>query len=173
MAINPVELKQRQIPRSFVGGYNREAVDRLLDEIVTSCELILAERTEMAERNEQLTADLSHSVELEGTLRSTLISAERAAQVHRERALQEADLILDEARTKARQLTRDSKDDQERLGVTAREMSVFLRAAISNLETAGELAAPRPPTEKTSEPATTGLELRDPSELSAVKKLVG
>ena len=53
-------------------------------------------------------------VELEGLLRSTLVSAERAAQDMKEAARREADMIVTEANAEARKVLRDAITEKER-----------------------------------------------------------
>ena len=54
-------------------------------------------------------------MELEGLLRSTLVSAERASQDLKESARREADVILTEANAEARKIIRDAITEKERL----------------------------------------------------------
>ena len=82
MPMTPVEVRHQHLKRGLF-GYKRRAIHELLDEIADSFELVWRERAELADRVEVLDADLAKHVELEGLLRSTLISAERAAQEQR------------------------------------------------------------------------------------------
>ena len=173
MAITPIELQQRTIPRRLFFGYNRAAVDELLDKVHTSFELIWRERSDLTQRIQQLEGDLSRTVEVEGTLRSTMITAERTAQAHRDRALQEADQILDEAHAKARAVMHGAREEKEQLSVTARELVAFLRSALATLEMAAALSSDRPSTEQRPAMTESGASLRDPNELGMVKKLAG
>ena len=81
-------------------------MDDLLDEIASSFEDVWRERADLADKVEQLEADLVRFRELETLLRTTLMSAERAAVGLKEQAAKEADLIVEEARSEARAITR-------------------------------------------------------------------
>ena len=85
MALTPVEIRHVQLGRGF-RGYKRAHVDRLLADVVTSFEDVWRDRADLADRVEQLEADLVRHKELEGLLRTTLVSAESAAQQLREQA---------------------------------------------------------------------------------------
>jgi cell division septum initiation protein DivIVA len=122
-------------------GYKRRAVKELLDDIADSFEGVWRERAELADRVEQLESDLARHVELEGLLRSTLISAERAAQEQRERARREADTIIGEAHAEARTVTREARGEKERLDAEARRITALLRSALALVEDAEEPAA--------------------------------
>jgi len=173
MAITPIELQQQTIPRRFFRGYNRVAVDELLDRVATSFELIWRERSDLTQRVQQLEGDLTRTVEVEGTLRSTMISAERTAQAHRDKAFQEAEQILDEAHARARAVMHGAREEKEQLGFTARELVALLRSALATLEMAAALSSDQPSTEQRPAVTESGVSLRDPNELGMVKKLAG
>ena len=86
MALTPVEIRHLAPKKTAIGGYDRDAVDGLLAEIVASFEDVWRERADLADKVEQLESDLGRFRELEGLLRTTLISAERGAGDHAERA---------------------------------------------------------------------------------------
>jgi len=79
MTLTPVEIRHVKPKRTPLRGYDREAVDRLLDEIVASFEDVWRERADMADKVEQLENDLVRYREIEALLRTTLVSAEKAA----------------------------------------------------------------------------------------------
>ena len=76
MALAPVEIRHVRLGRGIF-GYRRTATDALLDEIATSFEDVWRERADLADKVEQLEADLVRYRELEALLRATLVSAER------------------------------------------------------------------------------------------------
>ena len=133
MSMTPVEVRHQQLKRGLF-GYRRRGVDDLLTDIADSFEFVWRERADLVDRLEELEADLARHVELEGLLRSTLISAERAAQEQRERARREADTILGEAHAEARTVTRDSRSEKERLDGEARRIAALLRAALAAID---------------------------------------
>src|SRR6185503_7512282 len=115
MTLTPVEIRHLKPAKSIVGGYQRTAVDALLDEIVASFEDVWRERADLADKVEQLENDLIRYREIEGLLRTTLVSAEKAAVTLKEQARKEADLIIEEARSEARSITRHARSDHDRL----------------------------------------------------------
>jgi cell division initiation protein len=140
MSMTPVEVRHLHFRRGLF-GYRRRTVRDLLDEIAESFEQVWRERGELTDRVEQLESDLARHVELEGLLRSTLISAERAAQEQRERARREADTILNEAYAEARSLTREARAEKERLASETRRITSLLRSALALVD--GENAEPK------------------------------
>jgi cell division initiation protein len=131
MTLTPVEIRHIKPATSFFGGYRRTAVDALLDEIAASFEDVWRERADLADKVEQLETDLIRYRELEALLRTTLVSAEKAAVTLKEQARKEADLIVEEARSEARAITRNARGDHDRLLVEVRRMRSLLRSALA------------------------------------------
>ena len=105
MALTPVEIRHVQLGRGF-RGYKRATVDSVLADVVTSFEDVWRDRADLADRVEQLESDLVRHKELEGLLRTTLVSAESAAQQVREQARKEAETVVAEAHAEARAIAR-------------------------------------------------------------------
>jgi cell division initiation protein len=142
MTLTPVEIRHLKPEKSFIGGYDKTAIDHLFDEIAGSFEDVWRERADLADKVEQLESDLGRYRELEGLLRETLISAERAAVTLKEQARKEADLILEEARTEARAITRTARGDHDRLLTEIRRMRSILRSALALVDEELPLAEP-------------------------------
>jgi cell division initiation protein len=134
MTLTPVEIRHVKPAKTLLGGYRRTAVDDLLDEIVASFEDVWRERADLADKVEQLEADLVRYRELEALLRTTLVSAEKAAVTLKEQARKEADLIVEEARSEARAITRTARADHDHLLGEVRRMRSLLRAALATVE---------------------------------------
>lgn len=160
MSMTPVEVRHQHLRRGPF-GYRRRGVDDLLDRVAESFEAVWRDRADLADRVEQLEADVARHVELEGLLRSTLISAERAAQEQRERARREADTILGEAHAEARAVTRDARAHKERLDGEARRIAALLRSALELVaDTGGDGSAEEPAAAAGGAPAAETPEIR-------------
>src|SRR3954465_12222314 len=131
MTLTPVEIRHVKPPKALLGGYDRDTVDRLLDEIVASFEDVWRERADLADKVDQLQDDLVRYREIEGLLRTTLVSAEKAAVTLKEQARKEAELIVEEARSEARSITRVARGDHDRLLGEVRRMRSLLRSALA------------------------------------------
>jgi cell division initiation protein len=131
MTLTPVEIRHLKPARSLVGGYKRTAVEALMDEIVASFEDVWRERADLADKVEQLEVDLVRYRELEALLRTTLVSAEKSAVTLKEQAGREADLIIEEARSEARGITRSARSEHDRLMTEVRRMRSLLHSALA------------------------------------------
>ena len=135
MALTPVEIRHIQLKRSLF-GYRKAAVHRMMDDIADSFENVWRERSQLVERVEELETEVTRHVELEGLLRSTLVSAERASQDLKEAARREADVIVTEANAEARKVMRDVISEKEALMSDVRRVQALLRSALAVVDEA-------------------------------------
>jgi cell division initiation protein len=135
MALTPVEIRHLVPPKAF-RGYDRDHTDRLFAEIASSFEDVWRERADLADKVEQLENDLVRHKELEALLRTTLVSAERAASELKEQARREADVVLSEAHAEARAVKRRALTENERLVLETRLLKERLRSVLSVVEEA-------------------------------------
>jgi cell division initiation protein len=133
MTLTPVEIRHLKPTTGFM-GYQRGQTDRLFEEIAVSFEDVWRERADLADKVEQLEADLVRFRELETLLRTTLVSAERASTELKEQARREADLILSEAHAEVRAIQRNAIAENERLIVESRRLRAQLRAALEMID---------------------------------------
>jgi cell division initiation protein len=121
VTLTPVEIRHITIGRKLL-GYDRGTVDDLLDRIVESYESVWRERADLREEIERTESEIGRFKELEVLLRNTLVSAERSADDIRSQARREADLILEEARAKARATTVSAETERERIKTEIRRL---------------------------------------------------
>lgn len=134
MPLTPVEIRHVQLQRSWVRGYRRSSMDRLLDEIADSFEEVWRERADLSDRLDELETEAAKHRELEALLRATLVSAERAAQDMKEQARRESDLVVQEAHAEGRRITREAAAEKQRLEEDMRRIRSSLRSALEALE---------------------------------------
>jgi cell division initiation protein len=133
MALTPVEIRHLRFPRHLL-GYRSSAVDSVLREVVDSFEDVWRDRADLADKVEHLEGELVRFRELEALLRTTLVSAERAAQELREQAKREAELVVSEAHAEARAVTRKAVREREYLLGETRRLRAQLSAALATLD---------------------------------------
>jgi cell division initiation protein len=144
MALTPVEIRHLS-PSTGLMGYKRAHTDKLFAEIATSFEDVWRERADLADKVDQLEADIVRYKEIESLLRETLVSAERAASQLKEQARREAEVILTEAHAEARKVQRDARAENERLVVESRRIKAQLAGALEMIDDAQDAddAAPK------------------------------
>jgi cell division septum initiation protein DivIVA len=136
MAYTPVELRHVRIGRRPL-GYNRDAVEHLLEDVADSFETVWRERGELEDRVETLEKDLAELRRREELLAQALVAAEQAASETRAQAKREADTIVGEAHREARSIVRGAHAEQARLVGDTRRIEGLMRAALGIVEGAG------------------------------------
>jgi cell division initiation protein len=147
MPLTPVEIRHVELRRAWLRGYRKRAIDSLLGEIADSFEDVWRERADLSDRLDELELELEKHRELEGLLRSTLVSAERAAHDMRDQARRESDLIVQEAHAEGRRITREMAAEKERLEEEVRKVRGLLRTALETLDGAEPETIVEPETE--------------------------
>jgi cell division initiation protein len=171
MPLTPVEVRHLEMRRGLF-GYRRSQVHGTIEEIADSFEEVWRERSELGERVHELEAEVARHVELETLLRSTLVSAERAAQDMKEQARREADVIVAEAGAEGRRLVRDAIAEKEHLLAETRRVRSILRAALEVLAEGDQTEAETAPEVETrSAPITP--RLTDQSSGADANRLAG
>jgi cell division initiation protein len=153
MTYTPVEIRHVKLRRRPF-GYRRAPVDRLLEEIAESFETVWRERADQADRVDLLEDELKRYREIESLLRTTLVSAERAAHELRDQAKREAETIVSEAQAESRAITREARGEREHLAREARRLRLLLHSALDAIEESdpGSLELDEPPEMSITDP---------------------
>ena len=137
MALTPVEVRHVRFSRRPF-GYRRTSVDQALLDVADSFEDVWRSRADLADRVEALEGELVRHKELEALLRTTLVSAERAASELKEQAKREAGRVGEEAHAEARAVLREAAAERERLDRESRRIRSLLRSALDTVEVTDE-----------------------------------
>ena len=138
MPLTPAEIRHIVFPRAWFRGVRKSVVESVLQDVADSLEEVWRERADLADRLEELENEAVKHRELEALLRSTLVSAERAAQDMKEQARRESDLIVQEAHAEGRRVSRPSTAEKQRLEEETRKIRAMLRSALEALQGAPE-----------------------------------
>jgi cell division septum initiation protein DivIVA len=151
MRYTPVELRHVKMGRALF-GYRRDETNQVLQDVADSFEEVWCERGELADKLEHVEGELAELREREALLANTLVAAEKAATEAKDLARREAELIISEAHTEARSITRTALTERERLFAEARRVETLLRAALGMVEETSaepdDAAAPAPAHDK-------------------------
>lgn len=101
--ITPLDIENKKFSRKMVNGYDVEEVDEFLDQLTNDYEQKCREISEKDNKIAQLEKDLVHYKTIEGTLQNTLVIAQSAADEVKNAAKQQADQIIKEAESTAKQ----------------------------------------------------------------------
>jgi len=103
MKITPLDIQQMVFKVSF-RGYDKEEVNRFLEELAQTVELLNRDHAVQQEKIIFLEQQLAELKRTEATLSNTLLSAQSLAEDVKRNAQREADLVIKEAELKAGEL---------------------------------------------------------------------
>jgi cell division initiation protein len=98
--ITPVDIKNQQFGKSF-RGYDPSEVDSYLEMVCSSLEDLIKENAGFKEKLSSVESTLVGYQDLEGNLKSALVTAQKSAEEIRENAAKEAQLLMRETKMKA------------------------------------------------------------------------
>jgi DivIVA domain-containing protein len=150
MAYTPVELRHVSLKKGL-GGYKKDAVDKLLGEVAESFEDVWRERADLADRVEHLESELQHHREREALLSNTLLAAERAAAEQKQDAHRKAEQVVAEAHAEGRSITRTAIAEREKLLAEIRRVRSLLRSALDIVEEGDRAGVEQPGSEEPKE----------------------
>ena len=133
LAVTPLDLRQAKFNASL-RGFDRSEVTTFLLEAADGYDQALRENERLRHDLLRLEASISQYRELETSLKSTLMTAQRVADEMRESAAQEAARIIREAEGRADLLLQKAQARQEDVEREIDAMRMKRREAQSNLE---------------------------------------
>jgi cell division initiation protein len=139
LKVTPLDLRQARF-KTAMRGFDKAEVTALLEEIASDYENALRENDRMRQDLVRLEAALNQHRELEGSLKTTLMSAQRVADDMRTNANQEAANIVREAEGRAELLVQkaqarveDIQREIDSLRLKRRETETSIESVISTL----------------------------------------
>ena len=141
MAVSPIDMRQRRFATAM-RGYDRQEVTVFLTEAALDFENALRDNDRLRQEIIRLKASLNQFRELEGSLKSTLMSAQKVADDMHENAVQESTRLVQDAEARADlamqkvQVRIDAAQREiDSLRLKRREVETSIEASISTLRT--------------------------------------
>ncbi|HOY68565.1 MAG TPA: DivIVA domain-containing protein [Candidatus Ozemobacteraceae bacterium] len=122
MRLTPLDIYQREFSRKKIGGLDENEVYDFLKKVGREYEAVYAESKDLKDQVERLTAQMKDYLELEKTLKQTLISAQKTSGDMKNNAEKEAELIVKEAEIQAERILDEARTEAETVGKEIREL---------------------------------------------------
>jgi cell division initiation protein len=122
MRITPLDIYQREFGRKNIGGLDDNEVYDFLKKVGREYESLFAESKALKDQNQRLTAQMKDYLELEKTLKQTLISAQKHSGDIKNNAEKEAELIIKESELQAERILDEARSEAEIIGKDIREL---------------------------------------------------
>lgn len=130
MKITPLDIQQ-MVFQVKLRGYDREEVNRFLEDIAQTVESLNRDNAMLRDRIDLLEQQVSELKRTETTLSNTLVSAQSLAEDVKRSAQRDAELIVKEAELKAGELFRQARVE---LGNTQRDLAVLQKQRLLMVE---------------------------------------
>lgn len=114
MRLTPLDIQQHVFQRSF-RGYDENDVNEFIAKISKEYEVVYAENRNLTEQVDRFKAQLKDYLELEKTLKQTLVSAQRTSSDLKVNAERESELLLKEAELRAEKIIEDARVEAKEL----------------------------------------------------------
>ncbi|NLM04208.1 MAG: DivIVA domain-containing protein [Clostridiales bacterium] len=126
--LTPLDIQNKEFKRS-IRGYKEDEVDEFLDEIMVHYEKLFKENAELKDQVEAIKKQLEQFTDIEETLKNTLVIAQNTAEDVKSNASKKAQLIIDEAELKAKEIIEKAKKDVEDVALeyenVKKQMQIF------------------------------------------------
>jgi len=100
--LTPLDIENKKFSKQLMNGYSVEEVDDFLDEITLEYEKLYKENAELKSNAEELSSNVGQYKNIESTLQSTLIMAQKTADEIQSVAKQQAEQIIKDAEFSAK-----------------------------------------------------------------------
>jgi DivIVA domain-containing protein len=108
--LTPLDVRKKKGDfRRVMRGYDPDAVDNFLDEVVARMEELVRENQANTGKVAQMAEAIADYRERERAMNDALVSAQQLREGMREQAQREADLVLREARSEGERIIADAK----------------------------------------------------------------
>lgn len=138
--LTPLELERIRIRRAF-RGYDRKAVDRILQRARDEIESLIVENEQIKIVQRETDKRLASFEDQEALLRDSIVMAQKAAEDARASATKEAELLVEAARQEAsrkQQIALSEREDLlkeiERIGKERDELLAKMRGLLAEFE---------------------------------------
>lgn len=136
MKITPLDIQQMVFKAGF-RGYDKEEVNRFLEQVAQTVELLNRDNAVQREKISMLEQQLAELKRTEATLSTTLLSAQSLAEDVKRNAQREADLLIKEAELKASELIHQAgvelTDVQRDLSALGKQRMIMVERLRSSL----------------------------------------
>ncbi len=121
MPLSPLDIHNKEFSKAF-RGYNEDEVNEFLDQIIKDYELQLKDKKELEEKLKSSSERVGHFTTIEGTLQSSIMIAQEAAEEVRRNSQKEAKLIVKESEKNADRIVNEALTKARRIALEIEEL---------------------------------------------------
>lgn len=111
MKITPLDIHQKVFKKAAFRGYDIDEVDEFLEKIGREFEILYTENQRLKERLNRAEEQMKDYIDMEKTLKETLIAAQKSSGELKLNAEKESELIIRESEISAEKLVESAKNE--------------------------------------------------------------
>jgi cell division initiation protein len=121
MALSPLDIHNKEFASKF-RGYNEDEVNEFLEQIMKDYENVLEENKTLKASLQQSTEQVSHFNTIEQTLQKSILIAQEAAEDVRRNSMKESKLIIKEAEKNADRIVNEALSRARQISVEVEDL---------------------------------------------------
>ena len=115
MRLSPADIRQQHFTERMFKGFDKDEVDRFLDQIAEDYESVIKENALLKEQLSAFEERSRATAELEKTLQDTLVNAQRVTDEMKANTKREVELMLREARLTGEKILEEARSEEARI----------------------------------------------------------
>jgi len=142
--MTPMDIRNKEFKKGF-RGYSEEEVDLFIDKVVSDYEKLYKENIELKDKLNSINERLDSYSEIEKTLQSTLVVAQKTAEDIISNARKEAEMIIKESEENRKKIIADANQSvidinreyeelRKQLQIFKTRYKTFLESELNNLD---------------------------------------
>jgi len=133
MRLSPSDVRQQQFGEKLFRGFDKDEVDRFLDQIAEDYESVIKENALLKEQLTGYEERTRSAAELEKTLQDTLVTAQKLTEEMKTTARREADVLMREAQLAGEKSLEEARAEEGRILTEVRALKRTRRQLVEDL----------------------------------------
>ena len=136
MRLSPADIRQQHFSERMFKGFDKDEVDRFLDQIAEDYESVIKENALLKEQLSAFEERSRATADLEKTLQDTLVNAQRVTDEMKTNTKREVELMLREARLTGEKILEEARivSEMKTIKRTRRQLAEDFRATLAQYQ---------------------------------------
>lgn len=132
--ITPIEIRQRTFKTKTLGGYEKEDVHAFLNTVSMEWEKMIEEQRRLKTELDKTASNLDSLKQIESVIHKTLLQAEQASKSTIESAKKDAELKLNEADARSRDILTSTHKEKSRVEIEIGQLIGYRNEILEQLK---------------------------------------
>ena len=133
MRLAPTDIRQQQFTERLFRGFDKDEVDRFLDQIAEDYESVIKENALLKEQLAAYEERARSTAELEKVLQETLVTTQKLTDDMKANARRDAELVREEARLAGEKTLEEARAEEARILSEVRRLKRTRRQLVEDL----------------------------------------